>query len=218
MPNDTNTADDAVGVQELIDQLKTDGVSRGQEEAESLVAHARREAVTIVDQAKEDAEKIVADAREEAKRLEENGKQQLQLAGRDASLTLKEEFEQEFQRRLGKLVDQSLRDHELLKRLILEVGGRAIPDREAGSGGKLLVAAGEDNAAQAELDGMVAGITADMLRDGMTVEVDDQADEAGVRVQLQGGDVEVDLTSETVTALLMRFVAPRFRAIIDPKS
>ena len=55
---------------------------------------------------------------------------------------------------------------------------------------------------------------ADVLREGLTFGVSDEA-AAGVTVRLLEEDVEIELTDETVTALLMEYMLPRFRAILE---
>lgn len=213
------------GVQELIDRLRDEGVSAGQSEADALLTEARKQSMTILDDAKREAEQLLADARAEAQKVEENGNEALRLASRDVILKLKESFHEEFQGRVRKLVAYDLKDRDFLKKLILEVAGRAMP-ADAGSGLQVLLPA--DEVTPEELSGSVAdvkegtlghfvlGLAADVLREGLTFGVSDEA-AAGVRVQLTDSDVEVELTEETVTALLMQFMVPRFRAILEEK-
>lgn len=223
MSNDTATTESAAGVQDLIDRLKSDGVSRGKAEAETLIADARKQSMTIVDNAKTEAEQILAKARQEAHQIEQNGRQALGLASRDATLKLKESFQHEFQQRFGKLVSQTMSDPEFLRRLILEVAQRSVPNQGNEPMHVLLPPSQADQASlsgtmydapQGSLAHFVLGLTGDMLRDGVTFGVAETGTN-GVRVRLAEKDVEIDLTDQTVTALLMRFLAPRFRAIID---
>ncbi|KAA5539709.1 hypothetical protein FYK55_23190 [Roseiconus nitratireducens] len=219
----SGSAEESAGVQGLIDRLKTDGVSRGQEEAERLIAEAREEAMKLVDEAKRQADQIVSDAREEAQQLNENGKQALRLASRDVSLQLKEELQREFQNRLGKLVGDSLQNPDLIRQLILEIAGVAVPSdaksgdgKSSGEGGqtKILLSAGNDPAANARLDELIRGIGGDLLREGVEIGVQPGHD-SGLRVQQRDQVVEVDLTDQAITAVLMRFLAPRFQSIIE---
>lgn len=216
-------ASNAVGVQELIDQLKSDGVSRGQAEAEALISDARKQSMAILDSAKKEAEEILTKARQEARQLEQNGKQALGLASRDATLKLKESFQHEFRKRFGKLISFTLRDDDFLKRLILEVARKSVPAEE-GSQVEVLLPASKvgsedleksiDQVQQGTLSHFVLGLTGDQLREGVTFGASDTFTE-GVRVRLTESDVEVDLSDETVSALLMRFLTPRFRVLVD---
>ncbi len=51
-----------MGVQELIDRLKSEGVEEGQQQAEALLAEAKKQAVVIVDAAHAEADKLVKEA------------------------------------------------------------------------------------------------------------------------------------------------------------
>jgi V/A-type H+-transporting ATPase subunit E len=228
MTNETTTsAGDAVGVQNLIDKLKNDGVSQGREEAERLVAEARAEAMNIVDQARQEAQEIVAGARKEAEQIETNGKQALQLASRDAALRFKEQLQQEFGGRLSKLVGQSLQDPELIRQMIVEITSATAPrsqgqdsqDRAGGDSGnmQLLVSAGNDSQANEKLEQLVRSVSGDMLSEGVEVKVAGEP-ESGVRIKLVEQDVEIELTETAITKWLMRFLAPRFRSIIEASS
>lgn len=212
-----------MGVQELIDRLKADGVTRGQAEAEALLAEARKQSMIILDDAKQEAEQILRKAREEARQIEGNGKEALKLAARDATLKLKESFQHEFKKRFGKLVGVTLHDDEFLKRLILEVACKAVPSDSPGATEVLLPASkineddlhrGIDQVQEGTLAHFVLGLAAEQLREGVTFGVTDTFTE-GVRVRLAEQDVEIDLSDETVSGLLLRFLAPRFRALLD---
>jgi V/A-type H+/Na+-transporting ATPase subunit E len=100
----------AAGVEELIDRLKSDGVSKGQQEAEMLIADAKRQSMAILDAARREADEIVTTAKTEAERIRLAGTQALQLAGRDALLKLRESFQQQFENRLRKLVGKTLKN------------------------------------------------------------------------------------------------------------
>lgn len=200
----------AVGVEDLIDRLKTDGVSKGKQEAEALIADAKRQSLTILDAAQAEADQIIAAAKAEAQRQQQAGNQALQLAGRDALLKLRESFQLQFENRLRKLVDQTLEDPQLLRGMILEVAGKARPQDNA-TAEVLLPVSAEGND---PLSAYVAGLTAEMLREGVTFGVGDDV-AAGVRVRLVEQDVEIDLSDESLAAFLSRFLVPRFRQVMD---
>jgi V/A-type H+/Na+-transporting ATPase subunit E len=207
----TNNTTTTAGVEDLIDRLKTDGVTRGQQEADALIADAKRQSMAILDAARREADEIVTNAKAEAKRVQQAGHQSLQLAGRDALLKLRESFQLQFENRLLKLVGKTLENPDLLKKMILEIAGKSRPPQEGEQIELLLpaAAAGHD-----PLEGYVAGLTGDMLRQGVTFGVGEDVD-AGVRVRLLEKDVEVDLSDQAIAGFLARFLVPRFRKIMD---
>lgn len=202
------------GVEQLIDRLKSDGVAKGMHEADVIITNAKKQALEIIDAAQREADQIVVAAKDEAERLRKTSGQALQLAGRDAMLKLRESFQLQFENRLRKLVGSSLREPETLRKLILEVAGRNKPDSPGGDVRLLLPhAAGASD----PLSSYVAGLTSDMLAEGVTFGVGEDV-EAGVRVRLGERDVEVDLSDDALAAFLSRFLIPRFRELMDFKS
>lgn len=204
----------SAGVEDLIDRLKTDGVVKGQSEAEAIVADAKRQAMSILDAARNEAESIVKAAKSEADRVRQTSNQALQLASRDAILKLRESFTLQFENRIRKLVGEELKDTETLGKMILEVAGKMRPsDAETRSEILLPLDAPEND----PLVSYVTGVTRAMLREGVAFGVGDDVN-AGIKVKLADKDVEIDMTDEALSAFLARFLVPRFRHIMDFKS
>lgn len=208
MANSQSTT--AIGVEDLIDRLKTDGVSKGKQEAEAIIADAKRQSLAIIDAARTEADQIISAAKAEAQRQQQAGNQALQLAGRDALLKLRESFQQQFEHRLRKLIDKTLEDPQVLREMILEVVGKTRPPADAKA--EVLLPANADGSDP--LTAYVARLTAEMLREGVTFGVGEDI-EAGVRVRLIEQDVEIDLSNEALAAFLSRFLVPRFRQVMD---
>ncbi len=211
------------GVQELIDKLHQEGVASGEAEAERLVGNARKEAMSILDDALAEAEKIVTNAKEERERVIENGNQALRLASRDVRLRVREACFEEFTKNLKRLVGLTLKDRKFLEEFILEVARKAIPDDPKQQLRVLLPAgtatpeeiAKEVSPVQPDsLAAFLLGLTADILRDGLTFAVSDDPS-PGITVQIVDEDVQLELTDETITTLLMQYLAPRYRTIME---
>ena len=96
----------------------------------------------------------------------------------------------------GHAVEEFIKDKDLLVRVsdsLFEQGERSDPKR----------------ARQTVLE-----ITSEMLREG--IELVPASDvHGGVRVQVVGDDLEIDLSDEAVSALILRHLLPRFRAILE---
>ncbi len=56
-------------------------------------------------------------------------------------------------------------------------------------------------------------ITSDMLRQGVELIPADDV-QGGVRVRVVGDDLEIDLTSDAIARLILRYMLPRFRALL----
>jgi V/A-type H+-transporting ATPase subunit E len=218
----TNDKPRVVGVQELIDRIRSEGVAKGRNEGETLIASAREQAVQVLDDAKEEAEQIRSSAREEAHQLRISAEDALRLAARDAVLALNEAIRTDFIAKVRRLVSHTMQDRSFLERLILEVARRSMPE-DAGKAEILLpndvvtyeeLKKNPQDLAQNSLNRFVLELSSEVLREGLTF-VPAEDNRPGLRVQLKDEDVEIDLTDEAVADLLMEHLAPRFRALME---
>jgi V/A-type H+-transporting ATPase subunit E len=207
------------GVQQLVDQLKREGVEEGEKQADQVVAKARQQAADLVDQAQREADQLLAKAKAEAQRTRAAGEEALRLAGRDAVQTLKTQLHDHFRDRVKKLVDHTLDDPQFLQRLVLEIASAAVP-ADADQPLRLLlpdhVATVEElgehpeSVTEPSLTKFTVDMVADTLREGISLQTSG-SNEPGIRVQMVNDDVEIDLTSDAIADLLMRHLVPRFR-------
>ena len=77
-------------IQELTDKIYREGVEKGNEEAQRLIANAQEEAKKIIEDAHKEADSIVAASRKSAEELAENTKSELKLFSGQAVNALKE--------------------------------------------------------------------------------------------------------------------------------
>lgn len=78
-------------IQELTDKIYREGVEKGNEEAQKLIAKAEEEARQIVESARKEAESIIATAQKSATELSENTKSELKMFAGQAKNALKSE-------------------------------------------------------------------------------------------------------------------------------
>lgn len=208
----------SAGVQDFIARIRMEGALAGRAEAERVVAEASAQAEALLAQARCEAEELRARADQEAQRLREAGEAAVRLAFRDAVLRLKEELGQAFATRLRRLVAQELEGPELLRGLVLAVAGRVGGELAPGELEQVLVTpapAARDDAGGEQLEGLVRGIAAGMLREGVTLARGAPGQGPGLRLRLAGEDAEVDLTDEAVARLLEARLLPRFQALLE---
>lgn len=214
---------DGAGVQQLIDRIRRDGVTKGRSEGEALIASAREEAVRILDQAKTEAEQIRSAARADAQRLQKSTEEALRLAARDAVLALNEALRTDFTAKVQRMVSHTMQDRTFLERLILEIARRAMPE-DAGQAVDVLLPANVISAeelkknpqelAEGSLSRFILELSNEVLREGLTF-LPAEDDRPGLRIQLKDHDVEIELSDDAVTELLMEHLSPRFRALMD---
>jgi V/A-type H+/Na+-transporting ATPase subunit E len=209
------------GVQELISRIRDDGVEAGQSKADEIVSQAREEATRLVAEAREEAQEIRAKADAEIESNHQAALEALKMAARDARLQLGAEVLSSFEQHVKRLVAQGTQDGSFVRSLILVLAGQAAEEQYAPDQkleiliSDLLIGREQENP---ELDQLaregVLGISGNMLREGVEIiPVGDVA--GGARVRLVGEDLEIDLTDEAISKLLLKHLLPRYRAILE---
>jgi V/A-type H+-transporting ATPase subunit E len=229
MPKSRTNRDDtpaqvAAGVEELIARLRDQGVAAGRTQAEQLVSEARDEAQRTLDQARQQAEGIVQAARQEAETLETSGKQALELALRDAVLTLKSQLMERFRGEVRQLVGEEQQKQEILENMILEVVGRVRAEADRSEHTVVILPrqiAGLEELSQnpQELENgvltrFVQLVSRGMLREGVSFGVASDRQE-GLRLRLVDRDVVLDLSDTAVSEAILQHLQPRFRALLE---
>lgn len=109
-------------LQELTDRLFNEGLSKGKEEGEALLAKAKRDADKIVNEAKKEAEDILARAQKQAEDLDIKVKGDLRIAASQAIQATKKDIENIVVVRLADSeVSKSLRSAEFVKTMLISV-------------------------------------------------------------------------------------------------
>ena len=214
------------GVDALIARLREEGVSAGRDEDGRILADANAQAKRILDKANAEARERQEIARKESDAYRAAGEAALKTAMRDTVLDMKATLMQRFSADVKRLVSHQLQDPDVLKQMILEVVGRVRDDAGVGDDAEVEVILPETAIGLEELRGnpeelqkgvptrLVLGLTGEMLREGVTFSAsEDMA--AGVRIRMKESDITVDLTEESVAALLLQHLQPRFRAILE---
>jgi V/A-type H+-transporting ATPase subunit E len=216
----------ASGLEALITRLKDEGVGAGRAEAERLVADAQARAHRITEKAEAEAKSMVETARREAEALRRAGEDALRVASRDTVLDLKGRLEQRFADEVAAAVAEATRDPELLKRMILEVVGRARAeggvDRAAAAEVVLPRSAVGLDELKAKPEALKPGSLAhfaaatagEMLRKGVSfARAEDES--GGIRVKLGDRGVTLDLSDRAVAEAILEHLQPRFRALME---
>ena len=212
----------SVGVQELIEKLRNQGVDSGRQEAGRIVADAEEQAAATIADAEKRAAAIVSKAREEADFITKAGKEALQLAERNAVLELKDYLLEKFSGQIRAVVSHSMESDKLLEAMILEVAGQnnlrgeqnievILPRKVIG------VDELRDNPALLKAGGLLEFAmkrASTMLEEGVTFKVGN-ANQSGIAFRLKDKDIQVELTDEAVAAVLLKHLQPRFRALLE---
>ena len=109
-----------IQLQELIDQIKKDGLEVAETEAEALLNEAKAQAEKIVSDAKMQAEKILSDAERENQRVVKSGEEAIKQAGRNLLISFRESVTKEVDAILNENV-KAVYSSESLAQLVIKV-------------------------------------------------------------------------------------------------
>jgi V/A-type H+-transporting ATPase subunit E len=199
------------GVQELINQIRNEGVEAARQEAEKLIREAKETAAAIRQQAKAEAETAKTKAAQEIAAEKSASLEALQLAARDTVLRLSREVMDKFSSHVKRLVAAELKDENVLRDMLVALAGKSAGQIPAGQGINILLSeagTGEDRLRQ-----FILKITRDMLREGIEIKPSSDRFE-GLRVRMKNEDLEIDLTEKAVTGLLLEHLLPRYSKIV----
>ena len=90
-----------IQLQELIDQIRKDGVEAAETQAETILKTAEEEAEKIIADAKSHAEKIISDAKAENERTVKSGEDAIRQAGRNLLISFRESVTKELNAVIG---------------------------------------------------------------------------------------------------------------------
>jgi V/A-type H+-transporting ATPase subunit E len=219
------TTQTASGVQELIRRLRDEGVNAGREKSDQILQEAREQAARIVAQAKAEAEELLSKARSEIEREKAAALESVRVAIRDTELKMEAEVKADFAAHVRRLVSVEMGDKKFLRQVILGIAGMAAGDQacedkpievllpkdlfEADEKRTRLTQKGQDRMRR-----LVLGISGDMLREGVDLKPSDDIS-GGIRIRLVGEDLEIDLSDQAISDLLLQNLLPRYRAIVS---
>lgn len=194
-----------IQLQELIEQIKKDGVAAAEAEAASIVEAAKAEAEKILADAQAQAEKLMADAKAENERTVKSGEDALRQAGRNLLISFRESVARELTAIAGENV-AAVYSSEALAQLILRVveGWASKPEAEDLT---VILNSADLNALEETL---LAGLKEKMLK-GVTLKANDHFD-GGFRIAVQDGKAYYDYSAEAVVDMLTGYLSPKVAA------
>jgi V/A-type H+-transporting ATPase subunit E len=206
-------------VQELIERIRNDGVQSGREQAQQLLDAARQQAESILADARQQAGQIIENARQAAETHAGAGRNAIELAWRDAMLTLKEKIAGEFVGRLRNLVRERIDSEPLVADLLRMALERVTPPPGAprpcaAEVPATWVEARRDDGELPQLDSAVRALCCDLMEQGLQLEGRGGAG-AGFRIRFEQGELVLDLTDQALTDYLAGFLLPRLREYLD---
>ncbi len=196
-----------IQLEELIAQIKKDGVQAAESQAEAILVSAKAEAEKIISDAQKKADKIIADAKIETEKTVKSGEDAIRQAGRNLLISFRESVTRELKAIVGSNVNAVYSSDDFAKLIINAIecwAGK--PEAE-----DISVILGSDDLAKLE-GALLAELKTKMLG-GVTLRANDNFD-GGFRIATDNGTVYYDYSAEAVTDMLANYLSPKVTALL----
>ena len=196
-----------IQLQDLIDQIKKDGVASAEAEAESIINAAKAEAAKIISDAQAQAEKMLLNAKSDNERMVKSSEDAIRQAGRNLLISFRESVARELKAIVSENVTAVYSSHafaQLIAKVVECWAGR--PDSEDVT----VILNSEDLKALEE--NLLAELNSRMLK-GITLKASDNFD-GGFRIAVKDGGAYYDYSAEAVVDMLSNYLSPRVTALL----
>ena len=196
-----------IQLQELINQIKKDGVEAAETQAEAILDAAKAETDKIISAAKLEADKLIANAKAENEKTVRSGEDAIRQAGRNLLISFRESVSRELNAVAGDNV-AAIYSSDALTELIVSAIEAWTAKPEADDISVLLNSA---DLARFE-DAILAQLKTKMLN-GVTLKANDNFD-GGFRIAVNNGAVYYDYSAESVTDMLSGYLGAKITALL----
>ena len=196
-----------VQLQELIDQIKKDGVEAAETEAEAILKSAKEKAEQIISDAQAQANKILLNAQAENDRMVKSSEDAIRQAGRNLLISFRESVTRELNAIVGENVT-AVYSSEAFAGLIISIveNWANKPDAE-----DITVILNTQDLGKLE-ETLLAALKEKMLK-GITLKANDNFD-GGFRIAVKGGSAYYDYSAEAVVDMLSNYLSPKVTELL----
>ena len=191
-----------IQLQELIDQIKKDGVEVAELEAKNIVDSAKTEAAKIIADAKAQADKILSDAKIENERMVKSSEDAIRQAGRNLLISFRESVAKELNAIIGETVN-SVYSPDSLAQIVTNIveAWASKPDMEDV---ELILNSNDVKLLNETAFGTLNG----RISKGITLKANDNFD-GGFRISVNNGSAYYDYSAEAVVDMMSNYLSPK---------
>lgn len=196
-----------VQLQELIEQIKNDGVVAAEAEAKSIIDAAKADALRIVADARAEADKIIANAKAETERMTKASEDAIRQAGRNLLISFRESVTRELNIIAGENV-AAVYSSESLAQLIINIVEcwANKPDAED-------IAVVLNSKELERLEKTLLAAFKEKALKGITLKANDNFD-GGFRISVNNGSAYYDYSTEAVVDMLSNYLSPKVTELL----
>ncbi len=196
-----------IQLQELIEQIKKDGVEAAEIKAASILASANAQAEKIISDAKAEAERILLEAKENNERLVRVSEDSIRQAGRNLLISFRESVNKELDAVIGSNVAVVYSSDDLSS-LIANVVESWSKNTDSDDISVLL-----NNKDLTSLENSLLAALKEKMLGGVTIKPNDNFD-GGFRIAVNNGTAYYDYSAQAVTEMLSTYLNPRVTALM----
>ncbi len=196
-----------ISLQELMEQIRKNGVEAAQTEADAIREKAKAEAAQIIADAKREAENILSAAKEENDRLVKVSEDTIRQAGRNMLLSFRESAARELRAVAGEEIAR-VYTPEVLTTLIPQVVEAWSKNARTEDLAVLLPREELDR-----LEEVLYAVLKERMLTGVVLKPDDSFDD-GFRITGKNGSAYYDYSAAAVTEMVSAYLNPRITALM----
>jgi V/A-type H+-transporting ATPase subunit E len=195
-------------LQELTDKLYTDGLSKGKEEGEAILAQAKDEAEKIIEEARKEAENIKAKAEKDANDLKTKVTSDLKMAADQSIQATKHDIEEMIISKISDFkVDANLASPDFLKEII-----KAVAVKFSAEESKDIALVLPENLKK-ELEPFIKNELSKLLQGGIKAEFSKKIN-GGFTIGPKDGSYFISMTDSTFRELIGEYLRPTTREFL----
>ena len=196
-----------IQLQELIEQIKKDGVAVAEAEAKNIVETAQAEAQKIIADAYAEADKILANAKSENERMVKSSEDAIRQAGRNLLISFRESVARELNAVISENVN-AVYSSDALSELIIKIVEKLAVNSDAGDIGIILNEKDAD-----ELQSLILSAIKEKMLKGVTLKPNNNFD-GGFRIAVNNGSAYYDYSAEAVVDMLSNYLSPKITKLL----
>ena len=196
-----------VQLQELIEQIKKEGVAAAEAEAAAIIEAAKAEAEKIVADANAQADKFMADAKAENDRMTKASEDAIRQAGRNLLISFRESVARELKAVTSEKVNEVYSSGDvtgLIVSVVESFSGKPDADDIA-----VLLNTGDLKKLE---ESLLAALKEKMLK-GITLKANDNFD-GGFRIAVNNGSAYYDFSAEAVVDMISNYLSTRVTELL----
>ncbi|MBE6761669.1 MAG: V-type ATP synthase subunit E [Ruminococcaceae bacterium] len=196
-----------IHLNELIDQIKKDGVEAAEAQAKTIIDDANARAEKIIEDAKARAEKIIEDAKTENAKIVQSSEDSITQAGRNLLISFRQSVARELETVISEKVSAVYSSNALAEIIINALEGWAKnPDTDS-----LSVILNSDDLSRLE-EALLSALKEKMLK-GVTLKPNDNFD-GGFRIAVNEGSAYYDYSTKAVVEMLSNYLSPKVTELL----